>query len=64
MFSLSKFICNKLGHKEGWYPCPPWVCERCGADFKTDWDENWSQAHYERFEILKAGDEAKKQRSK
>lgn len=26
------WLCKKLGHVPGWYPSPPWVCERCGAD--------------------------------
>lgn len=23
--------CRLFGHKEGWYPDPPWECDRCGA---------------------------------
>jgi len=31
-------LCESLGHKEGWYPAPPWVCERCLQDYKEEWE--------------------------
>ncbi len=46
----NKWICKKLGHKEGWWPSAPWRCERCGEDFKEEWDRDFSEEYYARFE--------------
>ena len=31
-----KKLCKLLGHKEEWYPMPPWICERCGENYKEE----------------------------
>ena len=34
---LRNIFCRLLGHAKGWYPCPPWHCERCG-DYVKEFD--------------------------
>ena len=34
---LRTIFCRLLGHTKGWYPCPPWHCERCG-DYVKEFD--------------------------
>lgn len=28
------WICRWFGHKRGWHPAPPWVCQRCSQEIE------------------------------
>ena len=53
---FNKWLCKKLGHKQGWFPSAPWRCERCGADFTKEWNEKHSETYYKREAELSTWD--------
>ena len=53
---FNKWLCKKLGHKNGWLPAAPWWCDRCGEDFKEEWDKYRSEIYYARMEELAKSD--------
>ncbi len=60
LFKLfNRWLCNRYGHKEGWYPFPPWWCERCGADFKKEWDVSYKEAYYQNQAMMAEWDKEK-----